>query len=116
MGAVLQYQTESDLDRIFQALSDPTRRAILRQIANGESTVTDIAAPHALTFAAISKHLKVLEAAHMISRRKAGSFQMITLNPEALKSADQWLRDYRQFWSARLEALKTLLETDEEKP
>jgi DNA-binding transcriptional ArsR family regulator len=113
---MMQMHDEAELDRIFQALSDPTRRAILRQIAAGERTVTDIAAPHALTFAAISKHLKVLEAAHMISRRKSGSFQMITLNPEALKSADQWLGFYQQFWSTRLDTLKSILEEKEKTP
>lgn len=99
-----------DLDRIFQALSDPTRRSILRQIARGEHTVTAIAEPYDLTFAAVSKHLKVLESAHLIDRRRDGSFQMISLNAEALKSADQWLRFYQQFWSVRLGALKNLLE------
>jgi DNA-binding transcriptional ArsR family regulator len=99
-----------DLDRIFHALSDQTRRSILHQITEGEHTISEIARPHELTFAAISKHLKVLESAHLISRRKDGSFQMISLNPEALKSADQWLRFYQQFWADRLDALQTLLE------
>ncbi len=98
------------LDRIFHALSDSTRRSILRQVAKGEHTVTEIAEPYDLTFAAISKHLKVLEAARLIARRKDGSFQMISLNPEALKTADQWLRLYQQFWSTRLANLKHLLE------
>ena len=104
-----------DLDRIFQALSDPTRRALLRQVAGGEQTVSDLAEPHALTFAAVSKHVKVLEAAALVNRRRAGSFQMITLNPEALKSADQWLRFYQRFWTTRLDNLKSLLEMKEKK-
>jgi DNA-binding transcriptional ArsR family regulator len=108
-------QTGHDLNRIFHALSDPTRREILRKVATGEHSVTALAEPHKLTFAAVSKHLKVLEAADLISRRKAGSFQMITLNPEALKSADQWLRYYQQFWSKRFAALKDLLEKKEDK-
>ncbi len=112
----MQTAKSGELDRIFQALSDPTRRAILRQITRGEKTVSAIALPHALTFAGVSKHLKVLEAARLIGRRKVGSYQMIKLNPEALKSADQWLRFYEQFWSARLGALKDLLEKDEDKP
>ncbi len=98
------------LDRIFQALSDPTRRAMLRQAAKGEQSVSSLAKPYDLTFAAVSKHLKVLEAAKLINRRKAGSFQMISLNPETLKSADQWLNFYRQFWTARLGSLKNFLE------
>ena len=107
--------TEADLDRIFQALSDSTRRSILSRVAAMELSISDIATPYDLTFAAVSKHLKVLEQAHLIGRRKDGSFQMISLNPEALKSADQWLRFYQQFWSARLGALKDLLE-EKEKP
>ncbi len=104
-----------DLDRIFQALSDSTRRSILRQVTKGEQTITDLARPHDLTFAAVSKHLKVLEAARLIARRREGSFQMISLNPEALKTADQWLRFYQRFWTTRLDALKSLLE-EKEKP
>lgn len=104
------------LDRVFQALSDPTRRTILRHVAHGEKTISQLAEPIDLTFAAVSKHLKVLEAAHLINRRKSGSFQMIALNPEALKSADQWLSYYQQFWSTRMTALKDLLETKKDKP
>lgn len=111
----MHVKDSDDLDRIFQALSDPTRRKILRQISNGEQTISALAEPHRLTFAAVSKHLKVLEVADLINRRKAGSFQMITLNPDALKSADRWLRYYEQFWSKRLAALKDLLEKKEDK-
>ncbi len=102
-----------DLDRIFHALSDPTRRKILRQVARGEKTVTEIARPYRLTFAAISKHLKVLAEARLIDRRRDGVFQLVSLNPEALKSANQWLADYRRFWSIRLDALKDMLEKEE---
>lgn len=111
----MQAASETDLDRIFQALSDSTRRSILRQVAKGEQTITGIARPYDLTFAAVSKHLKVLEAARLVGRRKNGCFQMIRLNPEALKTANQWLRFYEQFWTARLDALKTLLE-EKDKP
>lgn len=111
----MQPVTEAGLDQIFQALSDSTRRSILRQVAQGEQTITDLARPYDLTFAAVSKHLKVLEAAHLIGRRRNGSFQMISLNPEALKTADQWLRYYQRFWSTRLDALKNLLE-EKDKP
>jgi DNA-binding transcriptional ArsR family regulator len=106
--------TETELDRIFQALSDTTRRSILRRVAATELSVGDIASPYDLTFAAISKHLKVLEQAGLVDRRKEGSFQMVRLNPEALKSANQWLHFYRQFWTTRLDALKDVLEKEEE--
>ncbi|MGB9143741.1 MAG: metalloregulator ArsR/SmtB family transcription factor [Aestuariivirga sp.] len=111
----MQTAAETRLDKVFQALSDSTRRSILRRISRRELTVSEIARPYELTFAAVSKHLKVLQQARLIDRRKDGSFQMISLNPEAMKSADQWLRFYQQFWTTRLETLKSLLE-DEEKP
>lgn len=111
----MQTASEIRLDRVFQALSDSTRRSILRRISRRELTVSEIAGPYDLTFAAVSKHLKVLEQASLIDRRKDGSFQMISLNPEAMKSADQWLRFYHQFWAARLDSLKDLLE-EKEKP
>jgi DNA-binding transcriptional ArsR family regulator len=106
---------DQNLDRIFHALSDTTRRAMLRQMAKGERTVSQLAEPHELTLAAISKHLKVLESSGLVRRRKSGSYQMITLNPEALKTADQWLTYYEEFWSSRLSSLKKMLENSEEK-
>ena len=111
----MQTASETRLDKVFQALSDSTRRSILRRISRRELTVSEIAGPYDLTFAAVSKHLKVLEQAKLIDRRKDGSFQMISLNPEAMKSADQWMRFYRQFWADRLNSLKDLLE-EKEKP
>ncbi len=109
----MHFQASLQLDRVFQALSDSTRRSILQNLVKGERSVSDIAKPFELTFAAVSKHLKVLEAADLIDRRKQGSFQMIRLNPKTLKTADQWLRFYERFWSIRMDALKTLLEEKE---
>ncbi len=105
----MQPASDYDLDRIFQALSDPTRRDLIRQIGRQERTVTELAEPYDLTLAAVSKHLKVLEAARLIDRRKDGSFQMIKLNPEALKSANEWLKFYQHFWTTRLDALERIL-------
>jgi DNA-binding transcriptional ArsR family regulator len=105
----MQPASEHELDRIFQALSDSTRRDILRHIGSGERTVSELAEPYDLTLAAVSKHLKVLEAARLIDRRKDGSFQMIKLNAEALKSASEWLTFYQQFWSSRLNELERIL-------
>ncbi len=112
----MQTAPQPNLDRIFHALADPTRRSLLRGVAGGERTISHLATPHALTFAAISKHLKVLESAALIRRRKEGSFQMISLNPDALRSADEWLKFYQRFWTERLDALKNLLEEEDEKP
>jgi DNA-binding transcriptional ArsR family regulator len=98
------------LDRVFHALSDSTRRAILRNISKQEKTVGEIADPFRMSLAAISKHLKVLERAKLIKRRKQGSFQLVALNVQALSNADQWLAFYRQFWVDRLDSLQELLE------
>lgn len=98
------------LNSIFQALADPTRRAILRDVSFGEKTVSEVARPYALTLAAVSKHLNVLEAADLIARQRRGSFQIVRLNPPALQEAEQWLAYYRQFWSSRLNALAQHLE------
>ena len=101
-----------ELDNIFHALSDPTRRSILRDLGKREKTVGEIARPYRMSLAAISKHLKVLELARLINRRKAGSHQFVRLNPETLKTAEEWISYYEQFWNERLEALRNLLEIE----
>jgi DNA-binding transcriptional ArsR family regulator len=102
-----------DLNLVFRALADPTRRGILRDLARRERSVTELAKPFRMSLVAVSKHLKVLERARLIHRRRDGRFQYLRLNPEALQSADQWLRHYEQFWSPRLDALAHLLEQEE---
>ena len=103
----------AQLDSIFHALSDATRRSILRDIAEAEKTVTEIARPYPVSLAAVSKHLKVLEAAELIERQKRGSYQMVRLNAKALRSAEQWLAYYERFWTMQLDALQTYLEKGE---
>ncbi len=98
------------LDVIFHALGDSTRRAILRDVSSAEKSVSEIAEPYRMSLAAVSKHLKVLEKAKLVSRRKEGSFQWVKLNPTTLKSAEQWISYYQQFWGVRLDALQELLE------
>lgn len=101
-----------DLDRIFQALADPTRRAIVRGLSRRERSITEIAAPFDMSLAAVSKHLKVLERARLIRREKRGTFYYVSLNPQALKTAEQWLAYYERFWNERLDSLKRYLEKD----
>ena len=101
------------LDDIFRALADPTRRAILRDVSAGEKTVNEVARPYRLTLAAVSKHLKVLEAAELIARERRGSFHLVRLKPDTLQQAEEWLAYYKQFWSTRLDALSTYLEGEE---
>lgn len=107
-------RSESSLDGVFGALSDPTRRALLRAVAEGERSVGDLARPHAMSLAAVSKHLKVLEGAGLIARRKQGSFQYVRLNPAPMREAGRWLAYYERFWSDRLDALQALLESSRE--
>ena len=98
------------LDLIFHALADATRRSILQRIAKKEKTVGEIARPFRMSLAAVSKHLKVLEHAKLIERRKEGSFQFVKLNAGALAPADHWISYYEQFWNRRLDALQRLVE------
>lgn len=103
-----------DLNLIFHALSNSTRRAILRDISRREKTIKEITKPYKMSLPAVSKHLKVLGRAHLIKRRKEGSFHIIKLNAKGLKSAEQWLSYYQKFWDHRLDALERLLEEGEE--
>lgn len=93
------------LDQTFAALADPTRRAILARLAAGEATVGELAEPFAISLPAISRHLRVLEQAHLISRERQGKHRSCRLEPEALARADEWLRFYRRFWSAAFDRL-----------
>lgn len=101
------------LDSIFHALADATRRAILRDVSAGEKSVGEVARPHALTLAAVSKHLKVLEAAELIARERRGSFQIVRLKAGSLREADEWLAYYHKFWNMQFNSLEKYLEGDE---
>jgi DNA-binding transcriptional ArsR family regulator len=101
---------ESDkLDRIFQALSDATRREILLQIAEKECTVTELAAPFKMSLAAVSKHLKVLEAAGLLQRTVDGRVHRCSMNVEPLHKAAEMIGRYQAFWSDQLDALENYL-------
>lgn len=97
------------LDSVFGALADPTRRDILRRVAAKELSVGEIAQRYDLTFAAVSKHLKVLEKAEMIVKHRHGKQQLVALSPDALKSADDYLEWYRRTWETRLDSLDKFL-------
>ncbi|MEX0784659.1 MAG: metalloregulator ArsR/SmtB family transcription factor [Dehalococcoidia bacterium] len=107
------------LDATFAALADPTRRAILRRLATGEASVTELAKPFAMSQPAISKHLKVLERAGLVSRRRDAQRRPVRLEAEPLAEADQWLQEYRQIWERnyeRLDALLDELKAEEQEP
>jgi DNA-binding transcriptional ArsR family regulator len=97
------------LDRVFAALADPTRRAILARLAKGEATVNELVAPFGLTQPTISKHLKVLERASLVSRGREAQFRPVRLNAAPLERAARWLGDYRRFWAESLDRLETFV-------
>jgi len=105
-----------NLDSIFGSLADPTRRDILRRVADQELSVGEIAKPYDLTFAAVSKHLKVLEKARLIIKRRRGKEQMIQLAPRALADAAEYLQWYQQFMGARLDSLEEYINNTSANP
>jgi DNA-binding transcriptional ArsR family regulator len=98
------------LDATFAALADPTRRAILARLASGEASVAELADPFSMTQPAISKHLKVLERAGLISRSRDAQRRPRRLEPKPLAAATEWLEDYRRFWEGSFQRLDTLLD------
>src|SRR6266852_418889 len=98
------------LDATFAALADPTRRAILARLSSGEASVTELAKPFAMSQPAISKHLKVLESAGLISRGSDAQRRPRRLEARPLAEATEWLENYRQFWEATYQRLDSLLE------
>ena len=101
--------TAAVLDRTFSALADPTRRAILSRLAQGEATVMELAAPFEMSLPAVSKHLKVLERAGLISRGREAQWRPCKLEAEPLRDAAQWIGEYRRFWEERLDRLDAYL-------
>lgn len=97
------------LDRVFHALGDETRRHMLRNLAAGERTVSQLAAPFAMSLAAASKHIKALEQAGLIRREIRGRTHVCRLDPGPLASAHRWLSTYERFWTDRLDILERLL-------
>lgn len=100
---------EMTLDDVFHSLSDPIRRDILYAVAHCEHSVGELVQRYEVSFAAISKHLKVLEQAGLIRKRKEGRMHMVTLNAAALAEADRYLEQYRRMWDSRYDKLEALL-------
>jgi DNA-binding transcriptional ArsR family regulator len=103
---------EPQLDAVFHALGDPTRRMMLRRLVQGEQTVGQLAEPFSMSLAAASKHIKALESAGLISREVLGRTHVCHLNAGPLRVADEWLRYYESVWTARLDRLEELLRRD----
>jgi len=98
--------SNKELDKTFAALSDPTRRAILARLAEGEVQAGDLAAPFGMSLPAVSKHLKVLEKAQLIRRRREGRIHRFTVNPQPMQAAMSWVEQYSAFWGQQLGALE----------
>lgn len=99
------------LDDTFHALADPTRRAILASVARGEHSVTELAEPFDMSLAAVSKHLKVLERAGLLERKREGRIHRLRLEAAPLKEAAGWISTYQKFWERQLDSLGEFLKT-----
>lgn len=101
------------LDRTLIALADPTRRSILRRLARGPARVTEVAGPFAISLNSVSKHIRVLERARLVRRRKAGREHILSLDTAPMDEAAAWLEKYRALWNSRLDALEALLREED---
>ncbi len=101
--------SSNHLDRTFAALADPTRRRILEHLAGGDRCVTDLARPYRMSLPAVSKHLRVLETAGLVRRRRDGRVHRLKLDAAPLRDAQAWIEEYRKFWEASLDRLDDFL-------
>jgi len=108
VNRMVNYRTPS-LDRTFAALADPTRRRILEHLAGGERCVTDLAKPHRMSLPAVSKHLRVLEQAGLVKRRRDGRVHSLKLEAKPMKEVQQWIEEYRRFWEESFDRLDDYL-------
>ncbi|HEV2045359.1 MAG TPA: metalloregulator ArsR/SmtB family transcription factor [Chthoniobacterales bacterium] len=104
------------LNRTFAALADPTRRRILAHLARGDRCVTDLAKPHSMSLPAVSKHLRVLENAGLIRRKRYGRVHQLNLEAKPMKQAVRWIEEYRKFWEGSLDRLADYLEKTTKQP
>jgi DNA-binding transcriptional ArsR family regulator len=106
----------TQLDMMFRALGDHTRRAMLERLARGEQTVTEVAAPHRMSLAAASKHIQALERAGLVQRTVRGRIHYVRIDPRPLARADTWLRGYEKLWDTRIERLVERLRHPDNEP
>ncbi|GLQ52692.1 ArsR/SmtB family transcription factor [Dyella flava] len=105
--------TSAQLDDVFQALADPTRRAMLKRLAKQSLSVGELAQPFAMSLAAASKHIKLMERAGLIDRHVQGRTHVCQLNAAPMHAGMEWMRHYEQFWTPKLDVLEALLRTEE---
>lgn len=115
-SAASAHDVDSRLDGVFFALADSTRRALLTRLRGAEATAGDLAAGFAVTRPAVSRHLRVLRQAALVSEKRQGRQVVYCLGPQSLRLVTEWLEDYRVFWAARLHDLKSLVESMPELP
>ena len=106
---------DNRLDTVFHALADPTRRGMLAQLALGETSIGDLAEPYRMTLAGASKHVKVLESAGLVARKKIGRTHLCSLNAKPLEDAERWLRQWEKFWTVRLDRLEAAIDAGKHK-
>jgi DNA-binding transcriptional ArsR family regulator len=111
LNQMVKYSSRT-LNRTFAALADPTRRRILAHLARGDQCVTHLAKPHAMSLPAVSKHLRVLEKAGLLRRRRYGRVHEMRLDADPLRQAAQWVEEYRKFWQGSLDRLARYLEKE----
>jgi DNA-binding transcriptional ArsR family regulator len=104
---MVQYQP---LDRTFSALSDPTRRAILEQLGRGPASISELAQPSGMTLTGLKKHIRILEAAQLVTTEKVGRTRQCRLGPGELDEAARWIQTYRRQWQRRLDRLERYIE------
>lgn len=105
---------QTRLDQTLMALADPTRRAILQRLSHGEARVTELAQPFDMSLNAVSKHIRILERADLVTRRTAGREHFLSFNRQRLDEVASWIESQRASWNARLDALETLLREEDE--
>lgn len=111
-GSIYNHMVDNRLDATFHALADPTRRGMLASLALGDKSVGELASPFHMSLAGASKHVKVLEEAGLVGRRRQGRTHLISIEAKPLEEAEQWLRQWEKFWTRRLDRLQALVEAD----
>jgi DNA-binding transcriptional ArsR family regulator len=105
--------SSEQLDRVFRALADPTRRALLKRLADGEQTISELAAPFDMSLEAVSKHVRVLERAGLLQRNIEGRTHVCKLDARPMHGGLEWIRHYEKYWNRRLDVLEELLENED---
>jgi DNA-binding transcriptional ArsR family regulator len=109
-------QMANQLDSVFSAMADPTRRAVIERLLKGPASVSDLHAPHAMAMPSFLKHIRKLEEAGLVTSQKTGRTRMIHIEPAPMAAAENWLRQQRKFWEGRLDRLQLLVKALERKP